>query len=273
MTNPYDILYIYEIAGRVENAECRFFEHFHGAWIEPCDEGDYTFLFFSVPSETEVKTAVSELSLKYCSETVMPYSQWEAGDKIRPFKVGRFFVYPQWESCQPPSGSIGLPLDPGLAFGSGFHPTTKTCLNILSQRFERGEFPKRVFDFGAGTAILAIAAGLLGAEKVVAVEYNNLSAKTARRNVHHNAMEEVVEVIEGDALVVGEEPADLLIANLTYPVLHQLSERGVFNSSCEWLLSGLRPGEAKRLIEKLKNRGKHLVHHSEREDWCTLWYR
>ena len=97
-------------------------------------------------------------------------------------------------------------MEPGLAFGSGYHPTTRRCLELLRRVYE-ADTPRQVLDLGTGTGILALAALALGAERVVAVEYNELAVRTAARNLKHNQREAEVHLIQADARHFAHLPA------------------------------------------------------------------
>ena len=100
-----------------------------------------------------------------------------------------FHLCPTWEEPAPAAGELVIRLEPGLAFGSGYHPTTQGCLTLMRRVFE-ADPPGQVLDLGTGTGILTLAALALGAKRVVAVEYNELAVRTAARNLKHNQREQ-----------------------------------------------------------------------------------
>jgi uncharacterized LabA/DUF88 family protein len=100
---PYQTLYIYEIQGHFPNPKELFLDNFIACWYE----ADYSFLFFSFRKTQEVQEKVSFLSgLKYCSETILDYKNWETGSEFCPSQIGPFFLYPFWNEVQPPQDSI-----------------------------------------------------------------------------------------------------------------------------------------------------------------------
>jgi len=109
-------------------------------------------------------------------------------------RVGRLVVRPRWRRYRAKADEIVILLDPGMAFGTGQHPTTRMCLLALQERLTAGA---RVLDLGAGSGILAIAAALLGAADVVALDSDPLAVGIARANVAANGVEEKVDVAEG----------------------------------------------------------------------------
>ena len=127
-------------------------------------------------------------------------------------------------------------MEPGLAFGSGYHPTTRTCLMQLRRVYE-ADAPRRVLDLGTGTGILSLAALALGAERVVAVEYNELAVLTCARNLKHNQRRAEVDLIQADARDFAHLPADLALANIHLDVLLDLLDiPGVSQQELVYLL-------------------------------------
>ena len=131
---------------------------------------------------------------------------------IRPFAVGRLWITPTWDRTPPPRGAVVIELDPGMAFGSGLHPSTQMCLEVLDGRLRPGD---AVLDVGTGSGILSIAAAKLGASEVLAVDIDAVAAAVARANVEHNGVAARVRVVEGDLLAGIENTANVLVANLT----------------------------------------------------------
>ncbi|MDQ7843760.1 MAG: 50S ribosomal protein L11 methyltransferase [Armatimonadota bacterium] len=130
----------------------------------------------------------------------------------RPFAVGRLWITPTWDRTPAPEGSVVVELDPGMAFGSGQHPSTRLCLDVVSRLVAAGMV---VFDIGAGSGILAVAAAKLGAGRVLARDLDPLAVEVARRNVVHNAVADRVTVEEGNLLQGVADQAHLILANLT----------------------------------------------------------
>ncbi len=123
---------------------------------------------------------------------------------------GAFRIRPPWES-RAEDGLVDLVIDPGMAFGTGQHPTTEMMLEVLSQHRPEG---RAVLDVGAGSAILSIAAALLGARSVLAVEVDPSAESNARRNIALNGAEDVVEYQLADASGVEGGPYDIVLMTL-----------------------------------------------------------
>ena len=202
---PPEKLFIYEIVGRVYPPEALTREDFLGCWRE----GDYLYLFFGSPREAQVKAWVESLpEARYSSETELKYSDWESGQPLQAASMAGFHLCPVWETPTPAAGEIVIRMEPGLAFGSGYHPTTQRCLELLRRVYEV-DAPRQVLDLGTGTGILALAALALGADRVIAVEYNELAVRTAARNLQHNQRAPAVHLIQADARDFAHLPAEL----------------------------------------------------------------
>jgi|UniRef100_A0A7C3SKK3 ribosomal protein L11 methyltransferase len=233
---PPEKLFIYEIAGRLHPPPPLTGQDFLGCW----QEGGYTYLFYSTPQKAQVQAwlALCPEQGHYSSETVLNYADWEAGCHLRPARVAGFYLCPVWEAPEPEPGDLLIRLDPGLAFGSGAHPTTRLCLRLLRRVWGRDR-PLRVLDLGAGTGVLSLAALALGARQAVAVEYNDLAARTASRNIRYNQREKDIFLIQGDARHFAHLPADLALANIHLDVLLDLLAIPEFLNKKSYIFSGI----------------------------------
>ena len=143
--------------------------------------------------------------------------------------VGRRIVCrPSWQAYEPAPGEIVIELDPGRAFGTGQHPTTRLCLEALERRLRPGD---DVIDVGAGSGILAIAAARLGARSVRALDLDGEAVAVARENVRRNGVDGVVRVDAGSLPAVAGErsatlrSADVIVANISSPMLVALASQ------------------------------------------------
>src|SRR5690606_27405757 len=156
---------------------------------------------------------------------------WERSwmDNFQPMRFGqRLWIVPSWHDAPDPEG-VNLLLDPGLAFGTGTHPTTALCLEWLDGQDVRGQ---HAIDFGCGSGILAIAALLLGAERVTGTDIDPQALEASRDNAQRNGIADA-----RFALYLPEampsEPADLLLANILAGPLVSLAPQ---------LISLVKPG-------------------------------
>jgi len=195
---------------------------------------------------------------------------WRRG--LRPRRVTeRLVVSPSWEDPALTPGEILLTLDPGLAFGTAEHPTTRGCLRLLDRVVRPGDL---VADAGAGSGILSIAAALLGASRVVAVEMDPWSCTAARENVLENGVEDRVEIREeviGSDFLPDEPPFDGVVANIESGILASLLP-GLWTAVRPggWLImSGIMAHEAPNFLEQAAREGLVLRERDQEENWWS----
>jgi len=266
---PYDKLFIYEVPGEISVKGDVFGRNFLGCW----NEGESSFLFFSQQHDEEVKKWLGhEGRGKSVSRHVMNYRDWQAGEDLKPFRIEKLLICPTWEEAEIAEDEILIRLDPGVVFGTGLHPTTRGCLQALWDIYQK-DSPRKVLDIGTGTGILAISAAKLGAQEVLAIDYNELAVETARRNVCLNNVDDRVKVSTGEAETMGEEEADMVLANLHFNVIDVLvRQKGLFSK--RWVvLSGLFHGQANKVLSPLEKLGLKAHDRMEEDRWVTLALR
>lgn len=190
-------------------------------------------------------------------------------------RIGRRLVIkPSWEEFVPGPRDVVVTLDPGMAFGTGTHGTTRLCLEALARLFDGPSPPGRVLDVGTGSGILAIAAAALGAHRVLACEIDSEACRVARENVARNGVTGRVEVTEAP-LAELEGGFEAVVANIlaeeNVRLARELVRRLVPGGSL--ILSGI-------LLEKedlvIRGFAPHLSTPPEifrRDDWSCLVYR
>lgn len=128
---------------------------------------------------------------------------------------------PSWEDYQAQAGESVVVLDPGAAFGTGGHATTRLCLRGLVAHIRPGD---RVADVGCGSGILAITAAVLGAGSVVAIDSDPDALRVARQNARRNGVGEEIRVLSGDLIPEGLGPFDLILCNIVASEVIRLAE-------------------------------------------------
>lgn len=210
--------------------------------------------------------------------------EWQADeDWTRLWKEGlaprrltpRLVVCPSWCSYDARPGENVIVLDPGMAFGTAEHGTTRGCLRLLDPTVTPGE---RILDAGTGSGILAIAAAMLGAREVLGVESDESACPTAVENVEANDVRDVVRIQPGlvSPAFLGESgPWDGIVANIKTSVLTPLL--AAFASAIKpdgWLiLSGILEEEWTTLVEEAKGVGLRLKADDPDEEWRTGVFR
>jgi len=142
---------------------------------------------------------------------------WKKG--LDAFSVGRVWVRPTWIQRTAPAGSVEVVLDPGMAFGTGTHPTTSLCLGALSDLLDARPGAS-VFDVGTGSGLLAIAARKLGAGRVVGNDNDPIAVRVARENAEANGV--ALELTEAPVEVIAG-PFDVVVANILANTLVELA--------------------------------------------------
>ena len=160
-------------------------------------------------------------------------------------------------------------MEPGLAFGSGYHPTSKLCLQLLRRVFAENA-PREVLDLGTGTGILALAAVAMGARRVIAVEYNELAVRTAARNIRHNHREKEILLIQGDARHFAHFPGKLALANIHLDVLLDLLEIPEFLTRKWYIFSGVLGTQMARFRQALAAAGLQEIAALDENLWFAV---
>lgn len=142
------------------------------------------------------------------------HERWR--DFHRPVQVGKVWIGPPWNT--PPAGSVAVVIDPGRAFGTGGHATTRLCLGLVEQ-----QPPTSFLDIGCGSGVLAIAAGLLGFRPLVAIDRDPQAVEAATANAARNQVDLDVRLL--DATQAALPPSDLTVANVTYADVEQIGRR------------------------------------------------
>jgi ribosomal protein L11 methyltransferase len=207
-------------------------------------------------------------------QTIQEQNWMEAWKQhYKPLPVGdRLLILPAWLEMET-GGRIPIRIEPGMAFGTGVHPTTQLSLQLIERYVQPGN---SVIDVGCGSAILAIAAAKLGAAPVVAVDIDAQTMDNARHNAQINKVDiqigqgSVKELLSGD---FGLKLADIVVANILAPVLIRLLDDGLANLMRRGgvlILSGILDQQEGEMKQKLKSVNLKIVEECKIEDWLGL---
>ncbi|EPF2930009.1 50S ribosomal protein L11 methyltransferase [Vibrio navarrensis] len=188
-------------------------------------------------------------------------------DNFHPMKFGeRLWICPSWRDIPDPS-AVNVMLDPGLAFGTGTHPTTALCLQWLESLDLSG---KTVIDFGCGSGILAIAAIKLGAEKVIGIDIDPQALLASKDNAQRNGVAEQLEVY-----LPQDQPkgllADVVVANILAAPLRELSSiiTGLVKPNGLLAMSGVLDTQAEDVANHYRD-AFHIDPIVEQSEWCRI---
>ena len=200
----------------------------------------------------------------------------------KPILIGeRLLILPAWlESPEPKR--IPIKIDPGMAFGTGTHPTTQLCLELMEAYFDQSSIQNRkseiVIDVGCGSGILSIAALKLGADTVLGVDIDIESVKNSRENADTNGVGEelilgqgsVTEVLSGSFQF---KSAPLVVANILGPILIRLFDAGLANlvePNGEIILSGILDHQAESVVKAGQAKGLKRSDQRQMGDWVAI---
>jgi ribosomal protein L11 methyltransferase len=203
---------------------------------------------------------------------------WKAHFPV--LRIGhRIVIRPTWRRHRRQPGDVVLALDPGMAFGTGLHPTTRLCLAALEGLADRGVLaggaadggPARVLDVGSGSGILSIAAAKLGARRVLAVDVDPIAVEASAANARRNRLARVIRARQGSA-PSGEGPFDVVLANLIASLLVTLADGLVadLRPGGVLLASGIFANREADVVAALEGRGLVIDRRWDEGDWVAL---
>ncbi|WP_318508348.1 50S ribosomal protein L11 methyltransferase [Bacillus sp. T3] len=188
-----------------------------------------------------------------------------------PVKISeRFTIVPTWEDYTPVSSDeLIIELDPGMAFGTGTHPTTVMCVQALERTVKAGD---NCIDVGTGTGVLSIAAAMLGAQKVTALDLDEVAVHSAILNIKLNKVHENVTVAQNNLLDGIEGPADIVVANILAEVILRFTDdvAKVVKPDGYFIASGIIGQKKQQVREAIESVGFTIQETLVMEDWVAF---
>ncbi|KOS67982.1 ribosomal protein L11 methyltransferase [Lysinibacillus contaminans] len=188
-----------------------------------------------------------------------------------PVKISeRFTIVPTWEEYTPVStDELIIELDPGMAFGTGTHPTTVMCLQGLEKVVKPGD---TVVDIGTGSGVLSIGAAMLGAKSVHALDLDEVAVRSAKENVELNKVSDTVSVFHGNLLDTVKEPADVVVANILAEIIMSFTDDAfsIVKPGGLYVTSGIIGAKRDDVKVALENSGFVIEEVLMMEDWVAI---
>jgi ribosomal protein L11 methyltransferase len=220
----------------------------------------------------DLRAAGVEVGVGFVAVRVVEEVEW--GDLWRVhFHASRIapnlIIVPSWEEYQPKAGEHVIVLDPGAAFGTGGHATTRLCLRALSEQVRSGD---RVADIGCGSGVLAVAAALLGASRVIATDSDPTAIPVAQFNVERNQVADRVEILESDLLPLDLGPFEIAVCNILAPEVIRLAADlpALLVPGGRFIGSGFVLESVPLVKEALHAAGMEVVSAPEEEEWAAV---
>ncbi len=195
---------------------------------------------------------------------------WKAW--FKPIKVGPLLISPPWAKKRDNDKLMPIIMDPGMAFGTGSHETTRLCLRGIIRHLRHGD---RVLDLGTGSGILAIAAAKLGASHISALDIDKIALDNAKQNVKLNGVSPLIEITLGSINSVSPELTgsfDLAVANISSQTIKLLAEdlRAQLKYGGTLIVSGISSANLELVESSLRRAKMSKLRVSRKGDWRAI---
>ncbi|MEI3606858.1 50S ribosomal protein L11 methyltransferase [Pseudogracilibacillus sp. SE30717A] len=204
---------------------------------------------------------------------IVQEEDWENEWKkyFKPAKITeRFTIVPSWETYEKSSpDELIISIDPGMAFGTGTHPTTILSLKALEEVLRPNDL---VIDVGVGSGILSIASVLLGAKHVYGYDLDEVAVKSTQINRDKNQLENNITVEQNDLLKGVHKKANIVVSNILADIILRLID-GAWDNLLEegyFITSGIIEAKQQMVIDALENKGFHIIKINQFENWISI---
>lgn len=252
-----------------------------GGWVVESEEPTLKWVFY-VPCESGWQERLGSLGVSLREAGARMVVRRSVADEdwaecwkqfYHPRRIGKTLVIcPSWERHEPAPGERMLILDPGMAFGTGYHASTALCMELLEEHLLAGS-AARVLDVGIGSGILSLSALLLGGERVLGVDHDPVAVRVARENLELNGLGDRAEVLHFEGVPEGR--FDLVLANLVAQVLVDLAGElaGAVARGGRLVAGGIVEERRDEVVRAFQAHGLELEAELEREAWVGLRLR
>lgn len=206
------------------------------------------------------------------SKKIVAQENWENEWKkyFKTIKVSDSIVIkPTWEEYTKKENEKIIDIDPGMAFGTGTHETTRMCIKAIEKYIKQNDI---LIDIGCGSGILSIAGAHLGAKNVIGVDLDKLAVKISKENVELNGYKDVIDIRYGDLTDVITEKADIIVANIIADAIVMLS-KGVsnfMNDDAYFISSGIINDKKNYVQENLIKNGFEILEINNEGEWNCI---
>lgn len=206
------------------------------------------------------------------SQTIIDDQNWMEVWKqyYKPIRVGRVVIVPKWLKYNAEKSEQAVYMDPGMAFGTGEHESTKLCLGMLEELDVDG---KTVLDIGTGSGILGLAAAKLGASNVIMSDIDPIAVKSAKLNANYNDLGKAeIKILQCDLLEEGKYRGDIVLANITADILIRLSKdlNKCVNEGGKIIISGIIKARYDDVYKAFTDNGFVLDKSQVMGEWCAM---
>ncbi|HAQ07044.1 MAG TPA: 50S ribosomal protein L11 methyltransferase [Bacillus bacterium] len=188
-----------------------------------------------------------------------------------PVKISeKFTIVPTWEDYTPVhTDELIIELDPGMAFGTGTHPTTVMCIQALERTVKADDY---VIDVGTGSGVLSIAAAKLGAGQVMALDLDDVAVQVAKENIKLNQAQEIASVSQNNLLDGVEGGADIVVANILAEVILRFADNAgrIVKKGGFFITSGIIQQKKEVVKDAVINAGFDIEEIIAMEDWVAI---
>lgn len=188
-----------------------------------------------------------------------------------PVKISeKFTIVPTWENYTPVhSDELIIELDPGMAFGTGTHPTTVLCIQALERIVKKEDM---VIDVGTGSGVLSIASAMLGAISVLALDLDEVAVRSAKLNIKLNKVHETTTVRQNNLLSGINEQADVIVANILAEVIVRFTDDvyRLLNKDGYFIASGIILQKKDEVKDAIIASGLEIIETVQMEDWVSI---
>lgn len=259
--------------------ENRYLDYADNGLIESYGEKVIIKAYFSSEQDTEELKNKLDSEFRKLLNRVPEYSvrmrddsEWKDNWKkyYKAFKISdRVIIKPTWEDYLHTGNEVIVELEPGMAFGTGSHETTRMCASLLDGLMKGNE---KVLDLGCGTGILGIIAAKLGAKEVTCVDIDDAAYRACCENVIRNHVSDVVRVIRGELKDIEKREYDIIVVNIIADIILSLMPEFKKYSSdrTNILLSGIIADRREEVVNAVEKHGYCLVKEKKEGEWLAM---